>query len=167
MPGRDEQFRDAVRGNAQRLHDPGLGKWLHVEDREGNPYDIFMRDISGKDEFDFMQQMNGVPVGLCDIFLKGEVTLVCVAGLIWSQRRRYERKLTVHDVMKTVSMETVETMELHNPEEDAEVLSELAPDDPQRKLAEMRAVRADPAQGLPGFDGRTETSGPASEPATA
>jgi len=150
----------------QRRHgtDPQLGKWLHVEDNDGNPYDIFMRDISGKDEFDFMQQMNGVPVGLCDIFLKGEPSLICVAGLIWSQRRKYERKLTVMDVLKTVSMESIESMDLHDPEEEAEAEATLAADDPHRGVIEAQVV--DPSEGLPGFDGRTGGSGPVSEPAT-
>jgi hypothetical protein len=134
-----------------------LGRWLHVEDANGNPYDIYLKDISGKDEFDFMQMMAGTgmanPPGLCDIFLEGRTTLVGISGLIWAQRRRYEKKLTPLDVMKTVNMATIETMELHDPEDEDE--DEESPSDDWV------------AQGPPGFDGASGGPSPDSEPSTA
>jgi hypothetical protein len=107
----------------QRRHgtDPKLEKWIHVEDAQGNPYDIYFKDISGKDEWDFAQQQTGdSKVGLCDIFLEGRMTLIGIAGLIWCARRRYEKKLTIQDVLRSVNMATIETMELHDPEDEDE-----------------------------------------------
>lgn len=156
----------------RRGNDPSIDKWLHVEDDNGDPYDIFLRDISAKDEADYITMTQGQFGGLCDLFLKGEMTLVGISGLIWSQRRKYEKKLTVADVMKTVSMATIETLEMHDPEDEGDVVSELPSDDPQRKLAEMRATanrqldEHDPSEGLPGFDGPTGGSGPGSGPPT-
>lgn len=103
-----------------------LGRWLHIEDADGNPYDIYLKDISGKDEWDFMQMVDD-RVGLCDLFLSGKVTLVGIAGLIWTARRRYEKKLTVLDVVKTVNMACIETMELHDPDDEDD---EATPPDP-------------------------------------
>lgn len=157
----------------RRANDPTVDKWLHVEDDNGNPYDIFLRDITGKDEYDFLMATQSNMGGLCDMFLESKVTLVNVAGLIWSQRRRFEKKLTVMDVLRDVSMATLETMEMHDPEDEDDALADLPADDPQRKLAEMRAGtnarldQGDPAEGLPGFAGGSGTSGPDSGPSTA
>lgn len=127
-----------------------MGKWLHVEDAEGRPFDIYLRDITGKDEYDFLQMTQGSAGGLCDLFLEGKVTLVGLAGLIWCARRKFEKKLTVMDVLKTVNMMTLETMELHDPEEE---------DDD--------APPADDAATPLGFDAGSEPSVPSSEPSTA
>ena len=98
----------------------------------------------------------------------GKVTLTGIAGLIWSQRRKFEKRLTVRDVMKLVSMATLETMELHDPEDEGETaIEDMTPDDPRRKLAEMaRGRRSDTEQGLPGFGEPTSSSGHDSGPST-
>jgi hypothetical protein len=156
----------------RRANDPTLDKWLEVTDDYENKFEIFLRDVSGKDEFDFQIQTQGHVGGLCDLFLKGEPSLVNVAGLIWSQRRKHEKKLTVMEVLRSVSMATIETMVMHDPEEDEEdALESLPADDPQRKLAEMRAaadqsVPHESGEGLPGFGERSGRSGPSSEPST-
>lgn len=152
----------------RRGSDPTLDKWLHVEDADGNPYDIHMRDISGKDEFDFLQAMTSVgmsnPPGLTDLFLKGEVTLVGIAGLIWAVRRRFERKLNLLDVLKTVNMATIETMDLHDPAED-ENEDGSGSDDPDAQLAKIRMQRE--AESTPmGFDDGSPRSSPDYEPST-
>lgn len=154
----------------QRRHgtDPSLEKWLHVEDKDGTPFDIFLRDISGKDEWDYLQMMASTgmtnPPGLCDIFLEGKVTLTNIAGLIWSQRRKHERKLTVMDVLKTVNMTTIETMELHDPAEEEDALESLPQDDPQRQLAEIAKRKAEDAEGFGDGSGVTApVSGPSTE----
>jgi hypothetical protein len=156
---------------AERRHgqDPNLGKWLEVTDAEGNPFHIHLRDISGKDEFDYFQMMasTGVanPPGLCDIFLEGKVTLTNIAGLIWAYRRKNgERKLSIADVLKTVNMMTLEDMELHDPDEEG--LDALPADDPNRQLAELRAKQAVEG-GEAGFGDGSPRSSPGSEPATA
>lgn len=162
MPNREQRRSGAT----------DLGKWLHVEDAEGTPYDIYLRDITGRDEFDFMTMTQGQMGGLCDLFLEQKVTLVGVAGLIWCARRKFEKKLTVMDVLKMVNMETIESMELHDPEEEGDAALESLPaDDPNRKLAEMRAaadqsVGHESGEGLPGFGGGSGPSGPDSEPST-
>jgi hypothetical protein len=147
---------------------------LEVTDSDNTPFHIYLRDISGKDEFDYFQMMasTGVanPPGLCDIFLEGKVTLTNIAGLIWAHRRKNgERKLTIADVLKTVNFMTLENMELHDPEEEG--LDALPEDDPQRQLAEMRAneqaVKEAVKGGEAGFDGGSPRSSPGSEPATA
>lgn len=154
----------------QRRHgtDATLGKWLEVIDSDGTPFNIHLRDISGKDEFDYFQMMasTGVanPPGLCDIFLEGKVTLTNIAGLVWAHRRKNgERKLTIADVLKTINMMTLETMELHDPDEEG--LEALPDDDPDRQLAEMRARQA-LTGGEPGFDGGSPRSSPGSVPVT-
>lgn len=137
--------------NREARRNPALdmGKWLHVEDAEGRPFDIYLRDITGKDEYDFLQMTQGTAGGLCDLFLEGKVTLVGLAGLIWCARRKFEKKLTVMDVMKTVNMMTLETMELHDPEEEEE-----------------DAPAADDAGTPLGFDAGSEPSALSSEPST-
>lgn len=155
----------------QRRHstDPNLGKWLEITDADGNQFHIYLRDISGKDEFDYYQMMasTGVatPPGLCDIFLEGKVTLTNIAGLIWAYRRKNgERKLTIAEVLATVNMMTLETMELHDPAEDG--ADGLPSDDPDRQIAEMRASQS-VEEGETGFGGGSPRSSPGSEPATA
>lgn len=111
MPNR-EQRRS---GNAQ------LGKRIHVVDAAGNPFDIYLSDISGKDEADFLQQMQSMGVqgiGLCDLFFKGEPSLVGIAGLVWAQRRRWEKKLLLSDVLTSINMACIESLELHDPDEE-------------------------------------------------
>jgi hypothetical protein len=135
----------------------------------GDPYDIYLRDISGKDEHDYMVATNGNMGGLCDLFLEQRVTLVNVAGLIWCVRRKFEKKLTPLDVLRDVSMATLETMEMHDPEDDEDVLESLPADDPTRKLAELRAGKLQDApvsEGMPGFGAGTPPHGPDSAPST-
>lgn len=156
----------------RRANDPTLDKWLHVEDDHGDPYDIYLRDVSAKDEADFLMLTEGKMGGLCDLFLEQRMTLVGIAGLIWSQRRHFEKKLTLLEVMKTVSLATLDAMELHDPREEDDPLDGLPADDPQRRLAEMRAGanasmdEFDPSEGLPGFGESTVPSGHGSGPST-
>lgn len=145
--------------------DPQLGKWLYVEDSNGHGYEIFMRDISAKDEYDFFQMMGGSGVGLTDLFLKGEVSLVGITGLIWSQRRKTDKKLTVVDVMRTVNMACVETMELHDPDDPDEADRDSS--EPEARLAQMERAQAASREGLPGFGEPSGANGPGSVPATA
>lgn len=162
MPNREQR----------RSNDPSIDKWIEVTDDYDRRFEIYLRDVSGKDEFDFQLQTQGQVGGLCDLFLKGEPSLVNVAGLIWSQRRKFEKKLTVMEVLRTVSMATVETIVMHDPNDDEEEsMDSLPADDPNRQLAEMRA-RADESighetgEGLPGFDGGSGPSGHGSELST-
>jgi hypothetical protein len=146
----------------QRRHNPDLGKWLHIEDADGNPYDIYLRDISGKDEYEFTQMMPNAG-GLCDLFFEGRVSLVNIAGLIWAFRRKNgERNLKIPDVLKTVNLMSIETMELHDPDDEDDDASP-APDDPHAKLAKIEAERA---AGLAGFGGGSDPSDPGSGPST-
>lgn len=153
MPNRDTRRHGTA---------PSLGKWVYIEDANGLPYEIFMRDISGKDEYDFFQMMGGTGVGLTDIFLEGKVTLVGIAGLIWSQRRKQEKKLAIVDVLRTVNMACIETMELHDPDDPDE--AERDSSEPEHRLAELERERA--REGLPGFGEPIGANGPGSVPAT-
>jgi hypothetical protein len=153
----------------RRANDPTLDKWLHVVDMDDNPFEIYMRDISGKDEYDFLLATQGQMGGLCDMFLEQKVTLVNIAGLIWVVRRKYEKKLTVMDVLRTVSMATLETMDMHDPDDDEEALESLPADDPNRKLAQIRkgqVAQADASEGMPGFADGTPPYGHDSAPST-
>lgn len=150
MPNRDQR----------RSKDPALDKWLSVEDADGNVYEIHMRDISARDEHEYLAMTNGTVGGLCDLFFEAKVSLTNIAGLIWAYRRKNgEKKLALQDVEKTVNMATIETLELHDPADEDE---DPAPDDPQAKLAKIRAEK-----GQEGFGDRSETSVPSSEPSTA
>jgi hypothetical protein len=148
MPNREQR----------KSRNPALDKWLYVEDNDGNGYRISMRDISGKDEYEFSQMIQG-NVGLCDLFFEGKPSLVNISGLIWAYRRKNgESKLTVAEVMKTVNLATIETLELHDPaEEDDEPES----DDAQAKLAKIREEKS-----RAGFGESSAGSAPSSEPST-
>ncbi len=129
-----------------------LGKRIHVVDSGGNPYDIYLNDISGKDEADFLQQIQSMGiqgVGLCDLFFKGEPSLVTIAGMVWSQRRRWEKKLLLSDVLKTINMGCIESLELHDPDDEDEV------DD-----------AVDPTMALPDGSERSDHSHPGYVPST-
>lgn len=135
----------------QRRAGVGSDKRLRVADARGDTYEILMSDISAKDEFEFMQMTQGAAGGLCDLFLKGEITLVGIAGLIWSQRRKFEKRLTVMDVLDTVNMATIETLELDDGEDDDE--------EPERRPPVRSAT--------PNSDGSSGPSSPNSVPSTA
>jgi hypothetical protein len=134
-------------------------KKLSVKDANGDLYEIYMSDISGKDEFEYLQLTQGIAGGLCDLFFKGEPSLVGIAGLIWAKRRKYEKKLTPQDVLETVNMASIETLELDDGTDDDEQPS----DDPMRKLEEIRQL--DPP-GPTSFDGASGPSSPNSVPST-
>lgn len=150
MPNREQRRSGAV-----------PEKRVRVEDADGNLYEIFMSDISGRDEFDFMQLTNGIAGGLCDMFLEGKVTLVGIAGLIWAKRRKYEKKLTVQDVMETVSMASIETIELDDGKD-----SEASDDDPVKRLEEARRNSPPGSAGRQSLPVATTSSDGASDPSS-
>lgn len=145
MPSRDD--RRAMQKEKKE-------KTLKVEDSEGNLFEIRMSDISARDEFEYIQVTEGKVGGLCDIFLENKVTLTGIAGLIWAYRRKWEKKLNFGDVLKTINMSTIETLELDDGED------ELPSDDPQRKLEEIASANP------PNSDGESGTSSPVYAPST-
>lgn len=148
MPNRDTR---------RRGKDPTLDRWLKVTDNDDNTYQIYFKDVSGKDEWDFLMQTQHNAGGLCDMFLEGKVTLIGIAGLIWSQRRKFEKKLTLQEVLKTVSMATIETLEMFDPDEAEEA---------EEARTQTETVDMQSGQALPGFGGNSDRSSPDSAPST-
>jgi len=88
----------------------------------GNPYEIGMLDLSGKDAMDFRritaQLLGNEGLTLSDLFLRGAVDLEHVGGVVWVYRRRWEKDLTYMDVLEEIDMTCLEGITVDDGKED-------------------------------------------------
>ena|SRR5690554_5881178 len=76
---------------------------------DGRPYDIRLGDFSAMDEV-LYEQATGK--GLMDIFMGGGITVRQVAGYVWLERQRYEKKLSFEKVFSKFKVSDLDTLEI-------------------------------------------------------